>query len=217
MGHVSHVSAPASTAEAVVPAVIGRLDEFVRVLNCRPRPFVDTVTCPRRPADRTRRLATDRGGRPMTSSRPPRGTSQLAPTPSATSPAQGQPLERKALGSTVFRFTVAEQPADYTKAYASTGPGWQLLRFSVPDSVQPNRILDVRLFDPALAGLPRSRPGRPSKSTRRARVRSRFRFGSDTCPRASIWPVGPWEGRCRTGSFLKFMTFPSCPRESSDC
>jgi len=43
---------------------------------------------------------------------------------------------------------------DTTMEFASTGPGWQLLRLLVLDSVEPYRTLDVRLFDPGLAGLP---------------------------------------------------------------
>jgi len=86
------------------------------------------------------------------------GSSQPAPTATASAPAQDQPLDRDALGSTQFGFTVAERPSDYTSENASTGPGWQLLRLFVPDSVQPNRTLDVRLFDPVLAGLPAPEP-----------------------------------------------------------
>ncbi len=86
-------------------------------------------------------------------SSPAGGSSQPAPTTTASAPPQDEQLDREELGSTEFAFTVAERPADYTMEYASTGPGWQLLRLFVPDSVQPQRTLDVHLFDPVLAGL----------------------------------------------------------------
>jgi len=86
------------------------------------------------------------------------GTSQPAPTATASAPAEGEPLDRDALGSTQFAFTVAEPPGDYTMESLSTGPGWQLLRLYTLDNVDAPRTLDVRLYDPGLAGLAAPEP-----------------------------------------------------------
>lgn len=86
------------------------------------------------------------------------GSSSPVPVPTAPAPAEEQPLAAEDLRSTEFAFTVDERPPDYTMEFTSTGPGWQLLRLFVLDNVEPYRTLDVRLFDPALAGLPAPEP-----------------------------------------------------------
>lgn len=90
---------------------------------------------------------------PEKNSSPAGGTSQPAPSATASAQTQGEPLDRDELGSTDVAFTVAERPADYTMESLSTGPGWQLLRLFTLDNVDAPRTLDVRLFDPELAGL----------------------------------------------------------------
>jgi len=95
---------------------------------------------------------------PDQESGPAGGTSQPAPTATASAPAESEPLDRDALGPTEFAFTVAERPADYTMESLSTGPGWQLLRLYPLDNVDAPRTLDVRLYDPGLAGLAAPEP-----------------------------------------------------------
>lgn len=79
----------------------------------------------------------------------------VASSPSAT---EGETLDAPALRPTQFAFAVGERPPDYTMEYATTGPGVQSLHLSVLDLVEPNRTLDVELFDPALSGLPAPDP-----------------------------------------------------------
>lgn len=86
------------------------------------------------------------------------GTSQPAPTATASAPAAGEALDRDALGSTEFAFSVAEPPGDYTMESLSTGPGWQLLRLYTLDNVDAPRTLDVGLYDLGLAGLAAPEP-----------------------------------------------------------
>ncbi|MBA3339155.1 MAG: hypothetical protein H0T54_05315 [Geodermatophilaceae bacterium] len=86
------------------------------------------------------------------------GSSQSATASGASGAPKADGPTGEALRSTEFAFTLGERPADYTMEYASTGPGWQTLRLSVLDSVQPQRTLDVTLFDPGLSGLPAPEP-----------------------------------------------------------
>lgn len=79
----------------------------------------------------------------------------VASSPSAT---EGETLDAPALRPTQFAFAVGERPPDYTMQYATTGPGVHTLHLSVLDVVEPNRTLDVELFDPALSGLPTPDP-----------------------------------------------------------
>lgn len=86
------------------------------------------------------------------------GSSQSTSTSQASGSPTSQAPRAETLRSTEFAFTVAERPADYTMETASTGAGWQTLRLFVLDSVQPQRTLDVTLFDPVLSGLPAPQP-----------------------------------------------------------